>query len=302
MVNKILKPITLAFASMMLITLSSGAFAKEVKEKFDGLTVNANLVMASGATMQDNIVLLTHGTLTHKGRSTYNHLQKNLAYEGMSSLAINLSLGLDDRSGEYDCAVPHTHKHTDALDEIDFWVDWLEKQGSQNITLMGHSRGGNQTAWYASERDRNSIKNVVLVAPATGEQQSAKEYQDKYGVSVDTILAKANKMIKAGKGQELMKDTDFIYCKKAQVTAEAFVDYYTVKPQFDTPTLLQDLKKPTLVIMGTADTVVADLPEKIKPLVDAGKIETLMLEDADHFFLDFANEDMAAGTVEFINQ
>lgn len=291
------------FAAFLLgFLLLNTAQAKEVKQQFNGLTVNANLLMADGAGFADGIVLLTHGTLTHKGRSTYDQLQKNLAAEGVSSLAINLSLGLNDRQGEYDCNVAHTHKHTDALDEIDFWLNWLEKQGATQVTLMGHSRGGNQTAWFAAERDRALIKKVVLVAPATGEQQSAKEYQDKYGVAVDTVLAKANKLIKAGKGDTLMKDTDFIYCKKTQVTAAAFADYYTVKPQFDTPTLLKNPNKPTLVIMGSADTVVADLPEKLQPMIDAGKIETVTLEDADHFFLDFASEDMATATAEFVNQ
>ncbi|MBD3816939.1 MAG: alpha/beta hydrolase, partial [Halothiobacillus sp.] len=95
---------------------------QEIKQTFNGLTLNANLMMADGKSYADDMVLLTHGTLTHKDRSTYAQLQKNLAAQGVSSLAINLSLGLNDRHGEYDCAVPHTHKHTDALKEIDFWV------------------------------------------------------------------------------------------------------------------------------------------------------------------------------------
>ncbi|MDG6777679.1 alpha/beta hydrolase [Thiomicrorhabdus sp. zzn3] len=172
--------------------------------------------------------------------------------------------------------MPHTHKHTDALKEIDFWLNWLKKQGTKQVTLMGHSRGGNQTAWYAAEHDSDAIKDVVLIAPATGKQQSANEYEHKYGKPLSPIL------------------------KKAQVTAASFVDYYDPKPQFDTPTVLQNIKKPTLVIMGSADTVVPDLPEKITPLVDSGKVKSLMLEDADHLFLDFANEDMATAVVEFI--
>lgn len=290
------------FASLLLLNSAQAAEIKEIKEKYNGLTVNANLMMADGKGYSDDIVLLTHGTLTHKGRSTYSHLQKNLAANGISSLAINLSLGIDDRQGEYDCAVPHTHKHTDAMKEIGFWLDWLKQQGADQVSLMGHSRGGNQTAWFAAENDSDLIKKVILVAPATGAQQSAEEYEEKSGVSVASILNKANKLISAGKGDTMMKDTDFIYCKKASVTAAAFADYYTVKPQFDTPTLLQDPKKPTLVIMGTADTVVAELPDLLQPLVDAGKIQTLMLEDADHFFLDFANEDMATATAEFITE
>lgn len=293
-------PMVLGLHLMAAVPALQAAEIKEIKQDYHGLTVNANLMLADGKGYSDEMVLLTHGTLTHKDRSTYAQLQKNLAAQGVSSLAFNLSLGVNDRHGEYDCAVAHTHKHTDALKEIDFWLNWLKSQGTEQVTLMGHSRGGNQTAWYAVEHDSDAIGKVVLIAPATGEQQSAQEYEDKYGVKLAGVLDKANKLVAEGKGDTLMKDTDFIYCKKAEVTAAAFADYYNPKPQFDTPTLLQDVKKPTLVVMGSNDTVVADLPEKLEPLVAAGKIQTLMLEDADHFFLDFANEDLASATAEFI--
>jgi alpha/beta superfamily hydrolase len=66
--------------------------------------------------------------------------------------------------------------------------------------------------------------------------------------------------------------------------------------------LLKTVKKPTLVIMGAEDTVVADLPEKIAPLVASGKVKSVTIEDADHFFLDLASEDAAAAAAEFIKQ
>ena len=295
----ILTPWVLGANLMAASTALLAAETKEIKQTYQGLSVNANLVLADGKSYGDEMVLLTHGTLTHKDRSTYAQLQKNLAAQGVSSLTMNLSLGVNDRQGEYDCAVPHTHKHTDALKEIDFWLNWLKTQGTEQVTLMGHSRGGNQAAWYAAEHDSPAIKNVVLIAPATGEQQSAQDYESKYGKPLAPILEKAQALVAQGKGDTLLENTDFIYCKKAKVTAAAFADYYAPKPQLDTPTILQKVNKPTLVIMGSADTVVADLPEKIKPLADAGKVETLMLEDADHFFLDFANEDMATAVVEF---
>lgn len=286
----------------MLASYAQAAEMKEIKQPYNGLTVNANLMLADGKSYGDEMVLLTHGTLTHKDRSTYKQIQKNLAYNGVSSLAINLSLGLDDRHGEYDCAVPHTHKHTDALKEIGFWLDWLQSKGADKVTLMGHSRGGNQTAWYGVEHDSDAVQGLVLIAPATGEQQSAKDYEKKYGTPLAPILEKANKLVAEGQGGTLMKDVDFIYCENAQVTAAAFADYYNPKPQFDTPTVLKNINKAVLVVMGSADTAVPDLPEKIQPLADAGKVETLMLEDADHFFLDFANEDLAAAAAEFIQK
>lgn len=275
--------------------------AEEIKQTWQGKTLNANLEMADGKSYNDEFVLLLHGTLTHKGRSTYMALQQNLAEQGISSLSINLSLGLNDRDGEYDCAVPHTHKHTDALDEVGVWLDWLEQQGAQQVTLMGHSRGGNQIAWFATERDRDSIANVVLWAPATGAQQSHESYEASFGKAIAPILSQAQQQIRAGKGDELMQGIDFIYCQDAQVTAAAFVDYYDIKPQFDTPTLLKSAKKPTLVIIGSDDDVVADLPGAIAALGDLAKVQTVAIDGADHFFLDFYNEDSATAVREFLN-
>ena len=302
--KKILKNFTLLMISWLAVSFTLSAQAeqmKEIKQPYHGLTLNANLVLADGKSFKDDIVLLTHGTLTHKERSTYQQLQKNLAALGISSLAINLSLGLNDRHGEYDCQVTHTHKHTDALKEIDFWLNWLKNQGAQKVILMGHSRGGNQTAWYAVTHHNPIIKGVVLLALATGEQQSAQVYEHKYGVPLSTVLNKAKKLVAEGKGKQVMKNTDFIYCKKAAVTAESFVNYYEPRPEFDTPTLLKQINKPTLVIMGTDDQVVPDLPKKMQA-VHNKMVKTLMIEDADHAFLDFASEDIAQAIADFIQQ
>ncbi len=288
----------LLFAS--LLSVSGLASAEDVKQTYQGKTLNANLVYADGKNYGDKVVLLLHGTLTHNGRSTYADLQNNLAKEGITSLSMNLSLGLSDRRGEYDCATPHTHKHTDAIAEVGVWMDWLKQQGVKKVSVMGHSRGGNQIAWYVSEKDSDAINKVILLAPATGEQQSGKEYQEKYGKPLNSVLKNAKEMVKAGKGKELMKNTDFIYCEKSQVTAEAFVDYYDVKPKFDTPTVLKSIKKPTLVIVGSEDTVVPELPKRLEAIKGQKNVTITTIDGGDHFFVDLANEDVAAAVAKFI--
>ncbi len=288
----------LLFAS--LLSVSGLASAEDVKQTYQGKTLNANLVYADGKNYGDNVVLLLHGTLTHNGRSTYADLQNNLAKEGITSLSMNLSLGLSDRRGEYDCATPHTHKHTDAIAEVGVWMDWLKQQGVKKVSVIGHSRGGNQIAWYVSEKDSDAINKVILLAPATGEQQSGKEYQEKYGKPLNSVLKNAKEMVKAGKGKELMKNTDFIYCEKSQVTAEAFVDYYDVKPKFDTPTVLKSIKKPTLVIVGSEDTVVPELPKRLEAIKGQKNVTITTIDGGDHFFVDLANEDVAAAVAKFI--
>ena len=283
-----------------LLAVSAWAESKEVKQTYNGQTLNAKLTLTDDA-YEGPMVLLLHGTLTSNERSTYAHLQDNLKAYGISSLSINLSLGVDDRHGEYDCAVTHTHKHTDALKELDVWMSWLENKGADSITLMAHSRGGNQAAWYASEAQRPSLKHLVLIAPATAEQQSPADYKKKYGVALQSVLDKAQALVKQGKGETVMKGVDFIYCEDANVTAEAFLDYYAQRPQFDTPTLLKNPAVPTLVIMGSEDNVVADLPEKIAPVADSQElVSTVTLDGAGHFFRDFFNEDIAIETEQFI--
>lgn len=55
----------------LLVMVSAQLHAKEIKQSFNGLTVNANIVLAEDKTLKDEVVLLTHGTLTHNGRETY---------------------------------------------------------------------------------------------------------------------------------------------------------------------------------------------------------------------------------------
>jgi pimeloyl-ACP methyl ester carboxylesterase len=283
-----------------LLGCSFFAQAEEIKQTLNGQTVNANLVFADGKSYGSQVALLLHGTLTHNGRSNYIDLQNNLAKQGISTLSMNLSLGLTDRHGEYDCATPHTHMHTDALVETKFWLDWLKQQGVKQVTLIGHSRGGNQIAWFANENDSPMIRNVALLAPATGEQQSAKDYQEKYGKPLAPILKKAQDLVKAGKGTEMMKDVDFIYCEKAQVTAAAFVNYYTAKPQFDTPNLLKSTKKPTLLFIASEDQYVPELATRMASVKGNKKLTVETIDGADHFFMDLANEDVAASIAKFI--
>lgn len=294
----ICKPLAAAMLSVGLFAWNQAAFAAEVKEvkqtisqHGQNLSVNANLVLADGKSVADGMVLLTHGTLTHKERSTYAALQQNLADKGMSSLAMNLSLGLDNRHGEYDCAVPHKHLHTDALQEIDVWLNWLKAQGASNVTLIGHSRGGNQVAWFMADKDSDLIQKVVLIAPAF------EGPKDKSG-----MLAKAKQMQVKGQGSAMLEKIDFIYCKGASASADAVVSYYQDAPGFHTIELLKSANKPTLVAIGSNDDVVEGLAEAIEPLTSEDKIQVVTVEDADHFFLDFANEDLASAIVEFIEQ
>jgi pimeloyl-ACP methyl ester carboxylesterase len=278
------------------------AYAEEVKLQQDDLTLNANLEKADGWPAAP-VVLITHGTLSHNKSEIMAALQELFLQNGVSSLAINLGLGLNDRHGPYDCKTPHYHKHEDAIDEIGTWLDWLEKQGVKQVTLLGHSRGGNQTAWFVAEHDDPVVKKVILVAPQTWDlEYEAQGYEDNYGKPLDAVLGKAESLVAAGSPETAIEHTDFIYCKDTTVSAEALVSYYADDPRKDTPYLLPKIKKPILVFAGSEDQTVKGLDEKLAALAEAGDFELVVIDGADHFFRDLYVEDLVDIAVEFINE
>ena len=290
-------PFALAL-SLVVLTPATGA-AQEVKIRHAGLTLNANLTLAPGKTLPDGVVLMVHGALAHNGMETMRTQQALLAERRVNSLAINLGLGLDDRHDFYDCATLHRHRRGDAVVEIGRWVDWLKAQGVGPITLLGHSRGGNQAALYAAGTPDPAVERAVLVAPATWTPDKYERgYRNRYKKDLAPLLAKAESLLAAGRGDTVMEGVDFVYCPKTRVTATAFADNYRLNPERDTPTVAGRSKIPVLVIAAGADRINPLLAEKMKGRAP-GKVRFLLIEDASHFFLDFYGEDLADAVAEF---
>lgn len=287
---------------VILVLLWSGIIqAEEVKLQSGDLTLNAKLEKASDNWPAGPVVVLTHGTLAHNGMEIITALQALLLENDVSSLALNLNLGLDDRHGMYDCKTPHRHLHTDALDDIGHWLDWLKKQGAENVVLLGHSRGGNQTAWFAAERDDPVIKKLVLVAPQTWDKdKDAAGYEKRYGKPLAPVLAQANDLIAQQKGDTMLENVDFVYCAGTSATASAMASYYNPEPRLDSVYLLAKIGKPVLVFIGSEDKVNLDLVEKLTPLAEKPGVEMVVLDGADHYFRDLYAEDLVDQVIEFI--
>lgn len=258
---------------------------------------------AEGMAIKNGVILITHGTLAHSGMEIIKTLQAGLKERGLNSLAITLSLGLTNRTGMYDCKIPHRHRHEDALDEIGVWLGWLKGHGAGDIVLMGHSRGGNQTAWFAAERATNRVKRVVLLAPATwNEKGRKKDFEKRNKTPLQPILDEAIKLVADGKGDQTFKNSGVLYCADTNVSAKSFASYYRDEPRFHSPNLLPKIKVPVLVIAGSDDKVVRNLPKWVKPMVAGKKITLKVIDGAGHFFLDFYAEDVADEVAKFVAQ
>lgn len=293
------KPIFLSL--LIAIAVVSGALhAKEVSLLHKGLALNADLSLANGKKLADGVIIITHGTLAHRGMELIAELQKLLNERGYNTLAINLSLGIDNRHGMFDCKLTHRHRNADAADEIGAWINWLKQQGVQRVTLLGHSRGGLQTALYAAERDNPLVQAVVLLAPATRENNNAAAYQQRYGKALAPLLQQAERLVKTGRANANIQNVDFLTCRNTSVTADSFTSYYSDTPSLDTPSLLPKIRKPTLVIVAGGDEIVVALDKRVTPLVDGTRLQMKIVPNADHFFRDLHAEEAADAVNAFL--
>jgi pimeloyl-ACP methyl ester carboxylesterase len=201
----------------------------------------------------------------------------------------------------YDCAHPHRHLHSNAMNEIAFWVDWLKAKGAGPIAVAGHSRGGNQTAWYAAEAIDPAVEKVVLIAPATWTaERSASGFERQFGAPLEPLFDKAQALVAAGKGDTMMDVPGFVYCRNAKVAAATFVDYYKNEPRRDSVGLLAKIKRPVLVVGATEDTAVPDLVGRMR-MVELAHVRYVEVDGAGHFFRDLYGEDVADAIDEFLD-
>lgn len=275
--------------------------ADEVTVKQGDIELRGDLTLADGKTAKDGVIMMLHGTLANNKMEIMQALADLLQEHGYNTLSINLSFGIDKRpSAMLDCAIEHHHKHEDAVAELDTWMNWLKGQGAEKVVVLGHSRGGNQVAWYAAEKDSDLLEKVVAIAPATFDpEKAAKEYVEAYKQPLADILAEAGKLAEEGKGEIPMEVPGFVYCENTKAAAESIVSYYNDDKRKNTPDLLPKIKKPMLIVMGSADEVVANLPAKLEGVTqDNLTIETV--DGADHFFRDLYADELADKIAEFV--
>lgn len=291
--------ITCAAAFALVGSIPAGmARAAEVRLEHKGIGLLAEAALAPGKTWNDGAILLVHGTLAHGRMDTMAHLQKALLEQGRSSLSITLSLGVPDRRGNADCARPQAHRHQDAVAEIAAWVGWLKGQGAADVTVLGHSRGGNQVARYALAGADPAVRRIVLLAPTTASVATVAGYRDAPPGELPNRIAEADRLVAVGRGSEMMRGVRFLSCPQAAASAETFLSYYRDDGKMDTPALLGGIRLPTLVIAGTLDTVVPDLPVRMKGKA-GGHVKFEVIDGADHFFRDLIADEVAEFVVKF---
>jgi len=271
-----------ACGGVLAILIASTVFADEVTIESGAYTLTGDVV---GEYLGGRVVLIVHGTLGHKDMEVIEALQSVFMESGQASLAINLSLNMDDREGFYPCDALHTHQYNDAVDEIEAWIRWLTEQGTQQIVLLGHSRGANQVVKHVLQGVRSAQMAILLAPPAT-----------KATASKDVLQT-----IDSGSTGDTLEGIDFLHCKNANVLASTYLSYYGPAADNDTIALLQKVSVPTLVLSGSRDEIVPNLAARMSE-IENPLVTHIEISNAGHFFRDLYMYDVVDSAIEFMRR
>jgi pimeloyl-ACP methyl ester carboxylesterase len=283
--------------------MTTTAPADEVQIRHTGKTLNANLEIADGKTLGDGVIVIVHALMQHYDTGIIRGLQKRLSDAGRNSLAITLSMGIDDRRGSYECTTPHRYLFQDAVDEGLAWLAWLKSQGAGQVVMLGHSLGANQVLKLTVEHYDPQISALVLLSPMTmGVERLHDAYRARYRENLDKVIGQAKALIARGKGGELMR-TDIHICPQAEVAPATLLDYYGGEPLHADPTThLSRVAVPVYIVAGSADERQPNVAAFLERFVDDEKIFLYTVESAGHFFRDLNLDEATEETIEFLDR
>ena len=287
-IKKFIYAIHIIFLILLIQTSTSYAIREtgNINLEYNDISVNGYFINGNFDQENDTVVLIVHNIFDHYGTPLIRNIQQTLRTKKISSLAINLSLNINDRKGAYDCSNKHTHKNSDALSEIRFWVKWLSSHGVKKIILMGHLRSANQVAWYLATQDDPEISGLVLLAPYIwNDTRNKKIYKKYHNLDFDKVNQKAINMVKHGESDSFLKNIGIFHCKNSSVTASSFLSYFSKDHRRYTPNLIPSIQVKTLILIGDKDRLTGKSYQEYKNLSSIYKhIKPIIVKDANHTF------------------
>lgn len=217
-------------------------------------------------------IVVLHGFLQTREFLTTQGIINGLSTLGYTVIAPNLSLGISDRLQSMQCQAPHKHRFDDDLREVDFWVEWLRRQGYPGVILVGHSWGSQHGLGYAEAYPQAPVSAMIAIS-LVREGQSA------------TVHAKqvSQAEARAARRDLSLQPYALSFCKTYMATPESYLSYarWDDARVVESLTRLQERKLPVYAVVGSQDSRIDD---KWVQILHRHTTQTIVINGANHFF------------------
>lgn len=265
-----LRTVLAAFVILVLCGIHTVGYADTLRLRSPaGKFLNADYLR--GDPKRPAIVVL-HGFLQTYDFLTTQSIIHSLSSLGYTVVGPNLSLGVPDRRQSMQCQAPHNHRLDDDLREIDFWVEWLHRQGYARVILVGHSWGSQHGLAYVEAYPKAPVAAVVAVSLVRAEQKAA--------VRAGQI---ADAEARLARHDQSLQPYALSFCKTFMASPRSYLSYarWGDRRVMDSLARLQERKLPVYVVIGSADNRIDDA--WMKELRHRA-YQVSVIEGANHFF------------------
>lgn len=281
----------------------------------DGFVVQALFVTDRFETEEDlyetPVIIQVHGVLGNfLARGTPRLLPPALLERGYSSFVINTRMAYMGQimgEGIFD----------DTIYDIEAAVDYLTKDGFQNIFILGYSLGANIVAYYASDRSDSSIKGLILEGCAYSLPESQRKRLKKWNSipSYEEVYKRAAKILKPDPYNTNNDQVFVIYRAWAPSFNPLDAELFTYRTWWfmrgpeahnaKTADLIDKIRDPVLFIQGSNDDIVEEWESKelARKLYDSGNenVSLKFISNAKHDCMENPEETIET-IVEWIGQ
>jgi alpha-beta hydrolase superfamily lysophospholipase len=140
---------------------------------------------------------------------------------------------------------------TDCIDDIDGALRVVRATGVKDIYLMGHSTGCQKIVYWTSKKGKG-VKGLILLGALSDYAGDRKKPQ------LRTAVAQAKRMVKAGKGNELLPPGMWWHYADAQrllslYTPDSIEEIFSYSQTEKKPKIYQSVKLPLIALFAGAD-------------------------------------------------
>lgn len=189
--------------------------------------------------------------------------------------------------------------------DIEAGISFLEKQGYEDIYIVGHSTGALKVGYYAAVSGDNRVKGVVAASP-----MSDRLIEVKTNPNLTQNLIRMRELVSRGKGDDLICGLMFMPITPKRYLSlfekdsleQTIFDYGSEPPNLE---YFQQISKPLFIVLSQADEY-ADRPiEDIKKFFDKYHKSTyydcVVMENAQHGY-EGQEKEFVQSVTEFITK